>query len=91
MGTTIDPLIESAFRRLGAARAALRRRLGATEREAPPAPEALVDSVADALQAESLARDAWLDVGVWGRPLYRSAAKRALWLQAVSLTGDELS
>jgi hypothetical protein len=89
MGTTIDPYIENAFRRLGAARAALRRRLGASP--APEAPEALVDSVADALQAESLARDAWLDVGVWGRPLYRSAAKRALWLQAVSLTGDELS
>jgi hypothetical protein len=90
MGTTIDPLIESAFRRLGAARAALHRRLGAPARETPPAPEALVESVADALQAESLPRDAWLDVGVWGRPLYRSAARRALWLQAVSLTGDEL-
>ena len=46
--------------------------------------------MADALQAESLTRDAWLDVGVWGRPLYRSAAKRALWLQTVALTGDEL-
>ncbi len=90
MGTTIDPLIESAFRRLGAARAALRQRLRPPAREAPPATDAMVDSVADALQAESLTRDAWLDVGVWGRPLYRSAAKRALWLQTVALTGDEL-
>jgi hypothetical protein len=90
MGTTIDPLIESAFRRLDAARAALRRRVRPPSPAAPPSPEALVDSVADSLQAESLPRDAWLDVGVWGRSLYRSAARRALWLQAVSLTGDEL-
>jgi hypothetical protein len=88
MGGKLDPLIDSAVRWLDVLRA--RRSGSAAQAEAPPpALGNLAESVADRLQAEELPRYAWLDVGIWGRPVFRSAAEIALRLKAVSVSGDE--
>ena len=93
MLSRLDPLIGRAaswFDVLGARRRP-RSRSGtsASDREVPM--HELTESVADRLQSEVFSRYAWLDVGVWGRPVFRSAAEVARRLRAVALTGDELS
>jgi hypothetical protein len=89
----LDPLIGRAASWLDVLGARRRTRAAG----ASPAAEAeeptheVTESVADRLQSEALSQYAWLDVGVWGRPVFRSAAEVARRLRAVSLTGDELS
>jgi hypothetical protein len=79
MGKRLDPLTSHAVRWL----ADIRHRLPASPRRK------VADAVADHLQAESLPEYAWMDVGIWGRPVYRSAAEVALRLQTVAVSGDE--
>ncbi|MGH2355452.1 MAG: hypothetical protein ACRDI2_00215 [Chloroflexota bacterium] len=50
----------------------------------------MAEDLAEALLAKELSRYAWLDVGLWGRPVYKAAAEAAVRLQAVAVTGDEL-
>ena len=50
----------------------------------------LADDLAGRLLAEEWARYGWLDVGLWGRPVYKAAAQAALRLQAVAVMGDEI-
>ena len=90
MLSRLDPLIGRAASWLDVLGSRRRTRAGtsAADREVPT--HELTESVADRLQSEALSRYAWLDVGVWGRPVFRSAAEVARRLRAVSLTGDEL-
>ena len=90
MLSRLDPLIGRAASWLDVLGSRRRTRSGtsASDREVPT--HELTESVADRLQSEALSRYAWLDVGVWGRPVFRSAAEVARRLRAVSLTGDEL-
>ena len=89
----LDPLVGRAARWLDVLGARRRTRAAgaspAAETEEPT--HVVTEWIADRLQAEALARYAWLDVGVWGRPVFRSAAEVARRLRAVSLTGDELA
>ena len=92
MLSRLDPLIGRAASWLDVlgSRRRTRSRSGAaaSDREVPT--HEITESVADRLQSEALSRYAWLDVGVWGRPVFRSAAEVARRLRAVALTGDEL-
>jgi len=87
MLSSLDPLIGRAARWLDVLGVRRRTRAGGTEEST----HEVTESVADRLQSETLSRYAWLDVGVWGRPVFRSAAEAARRLRAVSLTGDELA
>jgi hypothetical protein len=91
MLSRLDPLIGRAASWLDAL-GSRRRRAGGGSKAAEETPtHDVTETVADRLQAESLSRYAWLDVGVWGRPVFRSAAEAARRLRAVALTGDELA
>src|SRR4051794_33433971 len=87
MLSRLDPLVDRAASWLDALGARRRTRAAG----APPAAATEVPThevtewVADRLQSEALSRYAWLDVGVWGRPVFRSAAEVARRLRAVSL------
>ena len=93
MLSRLDPVVGRAARWLDVLGARRRPRAAgaspAADREVPTHEH--TESVADRLQAEALSRYAWLDVGIWGRPVFRSAAEAARRLRAVSVTGDELS
>ena len=93
MLSRLDPVVGRAARWLDVLGARRRTRaagaLPAAETE--ESTHAVTEWVADRLQSEALPRYAWLDVGVWGRPVFRSAAEAARRLRAVSLTGDELA
>jgi len=92
MLSRLDPLIGRAAAWLDVIGSRRRTRAGGPPQTADsevPTHE-ITESVADRLQAEALAEYGWLDVGVWGRPVFRSAAEVARRLRAVSLTGDEL-
>lgn len=86
MKTVLDPLVARALRSLGVV--ASRRARSATGSDRP---DRLVDAIADRLQADSLPGYAAFDVGLWGPRVHRSVADAALRVQAVALTGDELS
>ncbi len=90
MLSRLDPLIGRAASWLDALGSRRRRAGGGAKAEETPTHD-VTESVADRLQAESLTQYAWLDVGVWGRPVFRSAAEVARRLRAVALTGDELA
>ena len=78
-GTCPDPLIQRALRLLaGWPRVA---------RAKPTRPAA--GDLAGRLVAEELPVYAWLDIGLWGRPVYQAAAQAALRLQAVAVAGDD--
>lgn len=82
-GERPDPLVARALCWLG------RRSRGSR----PARQESLsrvAEDLAEALLAKELSRYAWLDVGLWGRPVYKAAAEAAVRLQAVAVTGDEL-
>ena len=93
MLSRLDPLIGRAARWLDVLGAPRRTRAAGASpaAETEESTHAVTEWVADCLQSEALARYAWLDVGVWGRPVFRSAAETARRLRAVSLTGDELA
>ena len=40
------------------------------------------------LAAESVAREGWVDSGIWGAAVYRQAARTAI-VRAVAIRGDE--
>jgi hypothetical protein len=90
MLSRLDPLIGRAARWLDVL-GARRRAGGAPAAGTEALTREVTASVADRLQSEVLTQYAWLDVGVWGRPVFRSAAEAAHRLCAVSLAGDELS
>ena len=56
----------------------------------PDSAAELAGELAGRLLAEEWARYGWLDVGLWGRPVYKAAAQAALRLQAVAVMGDEI-
>ncbi len=91
MKTMLDPLVARALRSLhvlsNGALANRRAHPAATQDR----PHRLVDAIADRLQADALPGYAALDVGLWGPRVHRSVADAALRVQAVALTGDELS
>ncbi len=92
MFSRLDPLIGRAASWLDVLGSRRRRRASAAQTAEDETPtHDVTESVADRLQAESLTQYAWLDVGVWGRPVFRSAAEVARRLRAVALTGDELA
>lgn len=81
-----DPLVERALRFLCAGCTPRVRLAGDGE-----APEQLAAAVAERLQADALPAYAWLDVGLWGPAVHRSAAEVALRVHAVAVTGDEVN
>ena len=87
----LDPLFVRALRSLHALTdgALTKRRAHSAAGEGRA--DRLVDAIADRLQADSLPGYAALDVGLWGPRVHRSLADAALRVQAVALTGDELS
>ena len=93
MLSRLDPVVGRAARWLDVlgARRRPRSRAGTSAAETEESTHAVTEWVADRLQSEALPRYAWLDVGVWGRPVFRSATGAARRLRAVSVTGDELS
>jgi hypothetical protein len=67
-----------------------RRVQGRSGRPAPASnPDKVVDELAGRLMAEELPRYGWLDVGLWGRAVYRRAVAAALRVRTVAITGDE--
>ncbi|MDQ3701964.1 MAG: hypothetical protein M3442_13740 [Chloroflexota bacterium] len=91
MKTMLDPLVARALRSLHALSNGALANRRARPAAAQERPDRLVDAIADRLQADSLPGYAALDVGLWGPQVHRSVADAALRVQAVALTGDELS
>jgi hypothetical protein len=86
MNTRLDRLAVTARRWLHRLRT-----LGGPPADDETTPEGrLAAVIADRLQAESLPRDAALDVGLWGPAVYRSTDEAAARVRAVAVTGDEL-